>query len=113
MLAYFSLAPTQVVRAEVPAKLAGGYSVVPAYLLARLALDNTLHGQGLGAELLLDALARIVDAAKAGGGRLVVVDALDDQAAAFYRHHDFIAVPGTSRLYLKISTAETILAKNP
>ena len=66
VLAYFSIAPTQVVRAEVPAKLTGGYSVIPAYLLARLALDNTLHGQGLGGQLLLDALARIVDAATVG-----------------------------------------------
>lgn len=113
VLAYFSIAPTQVVRAEIPRQLTGGYSVIPAYLLARLALDNTLHGQGLGGQLLLDALARIVDAAKVGGGRLIVVDAIDDQSAAFYRRHDFIPVTGTARLYLKVATAETVLDKAP
>lgn len=112
-LAYFSIAPTQVARAEIPRQLTGGYSVIPAYLLARLALDNTLHGQGMGGQLLLDALARIVDAAKVGGGRLIVVDAIDDQAAAFYRRHDFIPVTGTARLYLKVATAETVLDKAP
>lgn len=113
VLAYFSIAPTQVVRTEVPRSFTGGYSVIPAYLLARLALDHTLQGQGLGGQLLLDALARVVDAATAGGGRLIVVDAIDDQAVAFYRSHDFISVGDSRRLYLKVATAETILAKAP
>jgi hypothetical protein len=113
VLAYFSIAPTQVVRAEVPRPLTGGYTVIPAYLLARLSLDNTLHRQGLGGQLLLDALARVVDAATVGGGRLIVVDAIDDPAAAFYRRHDSIPVTGTNRLYLKVATAETILDKAP
>lgn len=113
VLAYFSIAPTQVVRSEVPRPLTGGYSVIPAYLLARLALDHTLQGQGLGGELLLDASARIIDAAKVGGGRLIVVDAIDEQAAAFYRRHDFISVGNSPRLYLKVATAETVLAKAP
>ena len=113
VLAYFSIAPTQVVRSQVPRPLGGGYSVIPAYLLARLALDHTLQGQGLGGELLLDALARIIDAAAVGGGRLIVVDAIDDQAAAFYRRHDFVSVGDSPRLYLKVATAEAVLAKAP
>jgi predicted GNAT family N-acyltransferase len=113
VLAYYSIAPTQVARHEVSRPLTGGYSLIPAYLLARLALDNTLQGQGLGAELLLDALARIIEAAKVGGGRLIVVDAIDDQAATFYRRHDFISVSDSHRLYLKVATAETVLAKAP
>jgi GNAT superfamily N-acetyltransferase len=110
VVAYYSIAPTQVIRADLPsARLAGGSSVIPGYLLARLALDRALHAQGLGGQLLLDALDRIVIAAGHGGGRLVVVDALDAAAAAFYRRHDFAAVAGTSRLYLKVSTAEAVL----
>ena len=36
--------------------------------------------------------------------RLVVVDAVDDRAAAFYRHHGFFAVPGNPhRLVQKTS----------
>ena len=59
VLAYFAVAPTQVARADLPAAgLAGGFSVIPGYLLARLALDRELQGQGLGSELLLDALSR-------------------------------------------------------
>jgi GNAT superfamily N-acetyltransferase len=109
--AYFSIAPTQIVRSEAPRPLTGGYSVIPAYLLARLVLDRALHGRGLGGDLLLDALARIVDAAAVGGGRLIVVDAMDEQAAAFYRRHDFVRVGGSSRLYLKVATARSVLVR--
>ncbi len=109
VVAYYSIAPTQVTKVEVPRSLTGGYSTIPGYLLARLALDGDLHGQGLGAELLVDALARIVEAARTGGGRLIVVDAIDEQAKAFYRRHDFIPVDATMRLYLKVATARTAL----
>jgi len=39
------------------------------------------------------------------GGKLVVVDAIDDAAARFYRHHDFEPIEGNpSRLVMKLST---------
>jgi predicted N-acetyltransferase YhbS len=91
--------------------LAGGYSAIPGYLLARLALATPLHGQGLGGELLVDALGRIVEAARISAGRLIVVDALDDDAHAFYGRYHFIPVDGSNRLYLKVATAEAVLAK--
>ncbi len=110
VVAYYSVAPTQILRAELSGGQAGGYSVVPAYLLARLALDRTLHGQGLGAEVLVDALQVMVTAASVGGGRLIVVDAIDDPAAKFYRHHDFQPVKGNpNRLVMKVSTARKAL----
>jgi GNAT superfamily N-acetyltransferase len=112
VLAYYAIAPTQVERADLPrAAPAGGYSAVPGYLLARLALATPLHGQGLGGELLLDALGRIVEAARISAGRLIVVDALDDDAYAFYRRCHFIPVEGSNRLYLKVATADAVLAK--
>jgi GNAT superfamily N-acetyltransferase len=73
-------------------------------LLARLALDRSLQGQGLGGELLLDALSRAVQASEIAAARLMVVDAIDDSAAAFYEHHGFVLVPGNrQRLVQKMS----------
>jgi predicted N-acetyltransferase YhbS len=110
VVAYYSIAPTQILRDSLSGSQAGGYSTVPAYLLARLALDHSLPGQGLGSELLVDALGTIVRAAKLSGGRLVVVDAIDDAAAAFYRHHDFQPVKGNPRrLVMKVATAQHAL----
>ena len=109
--AYYAVTPTQVVRGEISGGLAGGVSVIPAYLLARLALDKTLQGQGLGAELLHDALTLLVRAAEYAAGRLIVVDALDEKAAKFYHQHGFIPVRDNPlRLVIKISTVRAALA---
>lgn len=66
-----------------------GNNVVAYFSLARLALDSRLHGRGLGQQLLVDALWRAVAAVVAAGGRLLVVDAIDQRAASFYEHHGF------------------------
>jgi GNAT superfamily N-acetyltransferase len=58
---------------------------IPAVLLGRLAVDRRLQGRGLGAALLRHAMELTVVAADAVGIRLLVVNALDEQAAAFYR----------------------------
>ena len=107
--AYFAIAPTLVRRGEVSRSMSGGVEVVPAYLLARLALDQSLHGQRLGSELLIDALQVIVAAADTAAGRLILVDAIDDTAHAFHRHHDFIPIAGERRLAMKVATARAAI----
>jgi GNAT superfamily N-acetyltransferase len=110
VVAYHAFAPTQVARIDLPSRsLSAGYSQVPGYLIGRLALDQTLHGQGLGTQLLLDALERIVDAADRAGGRVIVVDAIDEAAHRFYSRHGFRAVEQSNRLVLKLATAAAIL----
>lgn len=105
VVAYYAITPHTVCRDEVSGGMAGGVSVIPAYLLARLAVDQSLQGRGLGGELLYDALERIVEAAGVASGRLVVVDAIDDEAAKFYLKHDFQPVKDNPRrLVIKIAT---------
>jgi GNAT superfamily N-acetyltransferase len=108
VVAYYAVAPTQLARVELPARsLSAGYSQVPGYLIARLALDQALQGRGLGTQLLLDALERIVGAAERAGGRLIAVDAIDDAAHGFYHHHGFQPVEGSRRLVMKVATARS------
>jgi GNAT superfamily N-acetyltransferase len=110
VVAYHAIAPTQVARIDLPSRsLSGGYSQVPGYLIGRLALAKRLHGHGLGTQLLLDALERIVEAAERAGGRIIVVDAIDDTAHRFYRHHDFRAIEHSNRLVMKLATAAALL----
>lgn len=102
---YFSLTMGSVLRAEAPAKLVRGLPAYPVgmVLLARLAVDRSEQGKGLGALLLAEALRKAVAAGEAAAARLVVVDAIDDEAAKFYTHHGFIAAPGHSlRLYRRM-----------
>lgn len=95
VVAWFSLAAHLVVRGDLPQRVGrGSPDAIPSILLARLALDRSLHGQGLGGELLWDALARACAASELAAARLIVVDAYDDRAARFHGHHGFVAVPG-------------------
>jgi len=110
VVAYYAIAPHLVKRETVTAGLAGGVTSIPAYLLGRLALDQSLQGCGLGGQLLRDALEKIVEAANVGSGRLVVVDALDELAAKFYEHFGFRPIRDNSRrLVHKIETVRKSL----
>ncbi len=111
VVGYFAIAPHVLDRADAPGKVArGAPRQIPSILLAKLALSRDLHGQGLGGELLVRALSTIVEAARLAGGKLVVVDAIDAGAAAFYRHHDFQPLPNRpDRLVMKLSTAARAL----
>jgi GNAT superfamily N-acetyltransferase len=111
VIGYFSLCPHEVRRDELPSTLGhGAPRSIPAILLARLALDRRLHGQGLGSSLLLDALIRATDAIQIAGGRLIVVDAIDEPARRFSEHHGFRAAPSRpARLFRKASDVTAAL----
>ncbi len=66
---------------------------IPAVLLARLAVDRSVQGRGLGAFLLRDAMARTLAAAAELGIRVMLVHALDESARDFYLHHAFEPSP--------------------
>lgn len=105
VVAYYAITPHVVKRDEASSRLASGLAVIPGYLLAKLALDQTLHHQGLGGELLHDALSRMVEAANVASGRLIVVDAIDGTAAKFYQRYGFQSVKDNPRrLVIKIAT---------
>jgi predicted N-acetyltransferase YhbS len=66
---------------------------IPIMLLARLAVDVTEQGQGIGKGLLKDALLRTLQAADIAGLRAVIVHAKDAQAKAFYEKFGFESSP--------------------
>lgn len=111
VVGYFSLAAHLVVRAELPKRVGrGSPASIPAVMLARLALDAELHGDGLGGELLWDALTRARAASDIAAARLIVVDAISSQAASFYEHHGFKPIPDNpNRLVQKMSDIASAL----
>jgi len=109
VVAYYSIAPTEIIATGLPRSAAGGHSRIPGFLLARLALDQSLQGQGLGRFLLFDALERVCQAAATAAGRLVVVDPIDDLATAFYTHHGFRPIAGSSRLFMPVAAIQQAL----
>lgn len=112
VVGYYALAAHRVAREDVPNTIGrGGPVEVPAVLLARLALSESLRGYRLGAVLLADALERIVDATQTVAARLVVVDALHERVAQFYESLGFRRIPGNLLLVQKITDIEAALGK--
>lgn len=84
---------------------------IPAFLIGRLARDLSMKGQGLGALLLIDALARLASAEAAG--RMIVVDPIDAKACDFYALYGFTPLGrATARLYLPMSVARKALTES-
>jgi len=103
---YYTLASASLLLADLPAstsKKLPRYPTVPAVRMGRLAIDQAFKGQGLGGALLADALDRAARAEIAAYA--LMVDAKDESAADFYRHHGFIALPDSPRtLFLPLAT---------
>ena len=103
---YYTLAAASLLLADLPpsiGKKLPRYPSVPAVRLGRLAVDRAFKGQGLGSAVLADALARAARSEIAAFA--LMVDAKDEAAAAFYRHHGFIALPDSPlTLFLPLAT---------
>ena len=111
IVAYFTLVGHVIEREVRPRRLGrGSPDRIPAVLIARLALDHGLHGQGLGGVLLADASRRIVAATNIVAARFVVVNAIDDDAVSFYTHHGYQPIPETRRLVRKVSDVDHDMA---
>lgn len=111
VVGYYALAAHRVARADVPSRVGrGGPVEIPAVLLARLALSESLRAQGLGVVLVADALQRVVDATHTVAARLVVVDALHERVASFYEALGFRRIPGSLLLVQKIADVEAALS---
>lgn len=114
VLGYYTLCATALPPGVVPdaaRKHLPRYPLVSATLIGRLAVAQDRQGQRLGAVLLADALHRALASAATVGSSMIVVDALDDAAAAFYAAHGFIRLPESLRLVLPMRTVAQLVAR--
>lgn len=105
--AYFCIATGSVERTAAPGKLRrNAPDVIPISVIGRLAVSRSHARQGLGADILSDALRRIAVASQSIGIAAVLVQAKDDSAKRFYMAcAEFIEYPADSRaLFLPIET---------
>ncbi|MDQ6775351.1 MAG: GNAT family N-acetyltransferase [Actinomycetota bacterium] len=82
---------------------------IPVVLLARLAVDTTVTGRGLGAWLLRDAMSRTMTAGETIGVRALLVHAIDNPARDVYLRHGLEASP-TDPLHLMILIKDIAVA---
>jgi GNAT superfamily N-acetyltransferase len=112
VLGYYTLAPSHFEFAHAPADLVKGLPKhpVPSLLLARLAVTGSEHGKGLGRYLLMNAFDRCLRVAREIAFRAIEVEAIDDQAAAFYAKYGFLPFPSNPHhLAIALETLKEVL----
>lgn len=92
VVGYYGLAPTAVVPVRLPRSIRTGQSPdpLPCLLLGQLATDVQWRGRGIGTGLLKHALQRCVQGATLIGGRALIVNAVDEEAAEFWQRRGFL-----------------------
>lgn len=97
VVGYYGLAPTAVLPATLTRSVRTGQppDPVPCLLLGQLATDQRYTGKGIGSGLLKHALQPCVTAAGLIGGRALIVNAVDIEAADFWKRRGFIASKDT------------------
>lgn len=115
VVGYFSLSTHSVVVPDVPTAMQRGLKqdhTLPAVLLGKLAIAKSHQGQGLGKQLLAQATRTILRAALEVGIHIVVIDAIDEDAAAFYEKYGFVRWPAERlRLFAKVSDLAVTFAE--
>jgi len=66
---------------------------VPVMVIGRLAIDQSMQGQGIGQALLRDAILRTLQAAEIAGIRAILAHAISERAKRFYEKWGFISSP--------------------
>jgi GNAT superfamily N-acetyltransferase len=112
VLGYYTLCATSLQQGEVPVsthRYIPRYPLVSATLIGRLAVAQARQGEGLGAVLLADAVRRAYASADTVGSSMLVVDAINDRAAAFYEVHGFVRLPDSLRLVLPMRAIQRMV----
>lgn len=102
VVGYHAVAAASCGQDDAPVRLrkGAGQEPIPVILLARLGVDRSAHGRGLGAALVKDALLRAREAAGVIGARALIIHAESPEARAFYLHLAEFEVSPTDPLHL-------------
>jgi len=112
VLGYYTLSATGLPPGDIPPmarKHIPRYPLVAATLIGRLAVSEARQGERLGAMLLADAVRRAHASASTVGSSMLVVDAINERAAAFYEGNGFVRLPESMRLVLPMHVIEKML----
>jgi len=112
VLGFYSLSPASIAYARTSELVRRGLArhEVPAFRLARMAVDRSVQGQGLGGRLLLAAGRRCVRAAAEVGGVAMLIDAKNDKVAQWYSSYGAVRLlDAPLSLVIPLATIEAAL----
>jgi len=111
VVAFYALAAGGVARSDAPGALRrNSPDPIPVIILAALGVDKPEQEQGLGRDLLSDAMRRALQASKIIGARALLVHAIDARTSNFYRQHGFSRFGGEAEtLFLPMKAIRQLL----
>lgn len=112
ILGYYTLSSTGIAQGDVPTaarRHIPRYPLVAATLIGHLAVSAARQGERLGAVLIADAVRRAWLTASTVGSSMLVVDAINDRAAAFYEANGFVRLPDSPRLVLPMHIIQRLV----
>lgn len=94
IVGYYCLSSGSVSRDSAPEAMAKrSPDPIPAVRMGRFAIDHRYQGQGWGANLLRESLLSAVNGGRLVGARVMLVDAISEDALGFYLRFGFTASP--------------------
>ena len=112
VLGYYTLCASTLAQGDAPVaarKHIPRYPLVSATLIGRLAVSELRQREHLGTLLLADAVRRAYASASTVSSSMLVVDALSERAAAFYKRFGFTRLPDSMRLMLPMRAFESLV----
>jgi GNAT superfamily N-acetyltransferase len=114
ILGYYTVTTCRIEAGEMPdtilRKLKLPKHELPASLVARLAVSESVKGQGVGSLMLIDAMARCARVAGEIGGVAIVVDAYEEGVTSFYEAVGFTRFePGSLKMFILMATVREML----
>ena len=111
VVGYYALAAGAVAHTEATARIKRNMPV-PVILIGRLAIDSRFQGQGIGADLLRDAVLRTLQAAEIAGIRAILVSAISLEAKRFYERFGFVSSTANPQtLMITVTEAARVFAQ--
>ena len=115
LVGYYALSMGSVQKVFLPGSYRRGLPEfeIGMVLLARLAITEDHQGEGLGRDLLVEAIERAADAGTQVAARFIGVDPIDEDARGFYLAFGFKQIEGDpgARMYLRIDHAVEALSQ--
>lgn len=120
LIGFYAVNAHAVDYADLPAKFARNrpnHGSIPAAYISMIGVDHRFQRQGYGGDLLIDCLARLVEAAEAVGIAVVMLDVLDcgdpenvEKRKTLYAGYGFAPLPSNElRLFLPMATVRTLI----
>lgn len=99
LIGFYAVGPHSIDACELEAdmkKRLPNYDRISAYYLSMIGTHSDVQGKGVGGYLLADALKRCIEATDKMGGRFVVLDAINEDAARLYVRYGFVELPSVA-----------------